>query len=1449
MLLILGSIYYDPHARKVYIVCTYVYTVLRLNSLYIPMYIRLGSLFSSSQNIMPILIIIIFILQFSAHGRVYEVAISKDLCQEPHEYCNTWEYYQKNQTLISQSNTEWKFMPGIHHAKSGITAFQKVRNVTIRGVSANCTLFCNGSNLCQLLFVNSSDVQISNINVIYPNRFLMTNKSAFNTTFRNSNDICFDYKTSQYYNNPFAYDHCIYNRAWIFVNVANVNIENITFEGYHTHWAIIYSQRNGFWNVKNINFTKMSPGSARIPSKGTNESNQHVTVIVHPRKWHSIKLLLFFDKISFFGSNEAFTEKAIPVASSIHIICDNYWEKEGRVNITMNNIKCVNVPLLQINSINNPGLSIVLKNSFASINRGLLDDTNNLMSPALSILLSDKSTCGNKFNKSGNSIQIKGVVITGFVGKFGCGILHVVENYCNSSFKGVLLLKENRFFNNTGLDFDGIFHAEYNRYNKNNQEDLSNYEIIITHNNFTNNTLNHKDCRHATYYPNISLFHGRQHCQVTYSNFLNGYYPDQRKISKGVVHLSGFMSYGRIIYQANVIMRNTGNAISLNNTDLQLQMPGEYSNFYNNKEAHIDILENEGGLFGGGLFLGGNSKLLLTNNLTFQISSNSVFNSGGGIYVQGNFGNGTTLSPCFYQFVDEYGNFLKNTSIEDVNVTVAFQHNNAKAGNEVFAPHLDSCHLHTVFDANTSDVFNKTFSFPHVSNFTRHILLSNPRHIYTCKYPTDEIEISIKEHPKIQLYPGQDLKLDIIVVADRVIRLALPLSIVCYREIFENTSSLPYYHPRQSMFLKPSCNTVVMPFSELNEIRNSSKLFLLFNVPLMYQDFMESNLYYHSERLDVEFLSSCPPGFTLIDKECQCQTSLRNINVLCIINNNNISFVLPTLTWIGISGTVSDNKKIGLQYSKSCPKRYCNQSSNVVNVTLDLKDFNQQCNQGRVDVLCSKCSSGQGENFGGTPACTECSYAALLYIVPYILLNLLLVIVICTFNLTISTRSINGILFYLHVLSINRDILPKPDASSPFMAIAAIVDMLSLNNPGVKMCFYPGMDSFAVVMFSLIGPITFLVIVGSAFFLPKVRCINIHKVHMTVGPRITPVLATMIILSFTKFFDIVLFSLLYTDLCDVSTQKCWTVWYFDGTLKYFSSLKHIVLGVISLAILLFFLIPVMTTIIFGDLLKRCIRKQWYWNFIDTFYCSFKFRFGFWIGIRLLFRIILMTKILLTDSESILLTICIAHFIIFFQMLFTPFRHLRFERCLPRRLREKYFTEEFSRFVANMNDNIFMINIAVLFTFLLYELKPDNIQWIVLLSEMAALLQFSIILIYHTFEYSPFGPKIVQCFKYTFHFFQTRKIFLLKKASQQDSHNSQLSSHELNIPQINLVLRPLNEQRDSSRETSEESEVEITVFEGQISEEEEACDDREGVEVNMNTLTTPLLVEKKEEKGL
>ena len=87
------------------------------------------------------------------------------------------------------------------------------------------------------------------------------------------------------------------------------------------------------------------------------------------------------------------------------------------------------------------------------MDRTLPKDNSFLVYPALSIFLRDHDStkCKNESKYvivNPFHVEIEGVIMERFVSNIGPGILHVVENYCKPSLKGVFLLKESQFFIN-----------------------------------------------------------------------------------------------------------------------------------------------------------------------------------------------------------------------------------------------------------------------------------------------------------------------------------------------------------------------------------------------------------------------------------------------------------------------------------------------------------------------------------------------------------------------------------------------------------------------------------------------------------------------------------------------------------------------------------------------------------------------------------------------------------------------------------------------------------------------------------------------------------------------------------------------------------------------------------------------------------------------------------------
>ena len=354
---------------------------------------------------------------------------------------------------------------------------------------------------------------------------------------------------------------------------------------------------------------------------------------------------------------------------------------------------------------------------------------------------------------------------------------------------------------------------------------------------------------------------------------------------------------------------------------------------------------------------------------------------------------------------------------------------------------------------------------------------------------------------------------------------------------------------------------------------------------------------------------------------CECHSALQDRHITCSLDT--LSFVVPPRHWIGAGSTITS-----LLFSDYCLPAYCRVM--YMSKEVFLSNLTHQCLHGRVGTLCGECPEGQSMMLGSYN-CKTCSYYGLLVVALFLIAGPFVIALICFLNWTVTARSSNGLLLYLNVVSINSDLLLSTNSFA-----FAVISWLNLEM-GIEMCLFDGMDEFAKTALGFAFPLYLLSLVALIVMVSK--CINMHRINKLIGPRITPVLATVIFLSYTMLSDSVLKSLLFASLCNTD-GGCHPVWLLDGSLKYFRSTKHLILACIALTVLFVLLIPITLIAVIGDLFRRCISNRWYMNFLDTFHSSYRFRWGFWMGVRLMLRVVLLLLKVTVKPEVVwLVTAC------------------------------------------------------------------------------------------------------------------------------------------------------------------------------------------------------------------
>ena len=1282
--------------------------------------------------------------------------------RQPRENCSTLEEYAI-EGAFNRSNVVWIFKKGKHILNGNIVAFSDVHNVTLTGSKAceqnisNCSIHCEGEQACMFLFVASSNITISNLHFIHQDTLdlkpvnVTHHLPGENLCYNNS--LSFDSsKTSAGFNN------CLHDRSWVFVDVVNMTVSNVKFKGRNSYWAVV--RPSGNYKVMNCHFDNLS-----LAQSSTSGDPQHYLTVVLRKPQTNQCTLTFHITNSRFKScsylpSEIFKGKekrnsrrnttwlgsvmAYPV---VHIISDNQLSG-WKANITIEHCHFSKCSPLQLTAIEDRGLTVTLKAVTAEGNSMGLNEWQKgrhdhiLIGSAIRLFL---SSCDNP-----NSEPIQGSTYTSHVElqhAMNRSLLlsnitvtssefmsYASEKGCIVLFQGCIadgqpkqlriVLHNNTFTDCHSQKFRSVVYASQhydNRKSKSrrSQSDRQEHRLIIDSNrserNFDNDTMD-QSC--------VVFYQGQEGYSIRPGNTSFTQTCQKICIWQGVYYFSGFQHQQRVLFTGNTIFKNKAQGLTLVNSVLEL-------------EGENCIHDNEN-YYGGGIALHGNSQLWIRNGSHLNVSNNQAFVSGGGIFINDRC---TEVSsgrrcPCFFQFIGSDGRPLRNTSVHTFNASVTINGNKAVSrANMIFNTNSDSCFLKGSLQ-NSTKLFHQVFGIP--TNKTQEDISSIPRRICNCFHSMNKC-IDWSQDP-LPVYPGQNLTLNVMAIGD----MGIPLDSVLYiylekrRYIRGRKQYIPL--PLHSTHvLRNCCNSLIIP--PLPSEKNCN----VFTVHHNYSWILQLMVPVAPDRNQNAFLSkdlstrdvSCPQGYRLLDQtsqcHCECYKLLSDKKVQCLLDKQ--AFVLQKSYWIGTEEFEGHegNSLIKVLLSTNCPRMYCATANSEMNVSLTQLD--EQCKHGRTGVLCGQCRNGKSILYN-SHVCTTCTNWGVLLLVPLIIAGPLLIALICCLNLTISVGSLNGFLFYINIVAINRDILTISTGDSTHG-----IQILG-KAPFVGICFYDGMDEFASTLLTYLFPIYLLTLVGLICLLPKCKCVNMHKINRRIGPRITPVLATVILLSYTQLAESVIHSLLFVRLyvTDGTNTTSRLVWMFDGSLEYFRSTKHIVLACLALLVLMCFLLPITVVSIFGDLFRRFSRGPWYMNFLDSFHGAFRFRFGFWIGIRILLRVLfIVLKIFLKADKLFLVIAYTIMTLLFLQILIRPFRGIRVDECVSKKIKEKHFPEPLQRELVHSIDHSFLVNLIAVFVYLPHDVT--NTTTVLIVSRVIAYVEFVGILVYHMMEYSPVGPFV------------------------------------------------------------------------------------------------------------
>ena len=393
-------------------------------------------------------------------------------------------------------------------------------------------------------------------------------------------------------------------------------------------------------------------------------------------------------------------------------------------------------------------------------------------------------------------------------------------------------------------------------------------------------------------------------------------------------------------------------------------------------------------------------------------------------------------------------------------------------------------------------------------------------------------------------------------------------------------------------------------------------------------------------------VAPCPPGFYISTDthKCECYSTVSSV-AKC-----NAS-----------TGTVTREGNMWLAYDKQdnctilhtgCPFDYCKTDS----VTYSLSNPDAQCSYNRAGRLCGGCQDGYSLILGSNK-CQKCSHMqyTLVLIIPFAIVGIALVALLIAANLTLAVGLCNGIVLYANIVKLCEPIF-FPHGPIPVVSeVNAWINM----DFGISTCFLNEMNSCSKMWLQFCFPLYLWILILAII----VACHYSFKVTRIVGNNAIPVLATLLLLSYTKLLRTVILILSLTRVsCNDSTTLYWLV---DPNIPYLGSC-HLPLFIMAVLVLSLFIVPYTFFLLFFPLLETSYRHKWRclqksYNklkpFIDAYGGPYKDNFHYWTGVVVLLRIVLALTTALMDSLFItgnVLVILLAA-LLFFQCLFDVYK--------------------------------------------------------------------------------------------------------------------------------------------------------------------------------------------------
>ena len=248
----------------------------------------------------------------------------------------------------------------------------------------------------------------------------------------------------------------------------------------------------------------------------------------------------------------------------------------------------------------------------------------------------------------------------------------------------------------------------------------------------------------------------------------------------------------------------------------------------------------------------------------------------------------------------------------------------------------------------------------------------------------------------------------------------------------------------------------------------------------------------------------------------------------------------------------------------------------------------------------------------GSSQCQVCPNTYLALLLLFAVAGLALVVFLTSLRLTVAIGTLNCL--YGNIVQANKSLFL---ASGTQNILTIFLAWLNLDF-GFKVCFYDGLDAYALTWLQFVFPLYVWLIIGLMIFISRYS-ITVSKL---IGYNPVAVLATLLLMSYTKILKIIIEVYSSTEL-DYLAKKD-TVWLKDANVSYLQS-SHLVLTVVTSLVLIFLFLPYTLLLLLGHKLYPFTGKKycrWLMKLIpllDSYYAPYKIHTRYWTGFLLLIR--------------------------------------------------------------------------------------------------------------------------------------------------------------------------------------------------------------------------------------